>query len=167
MVQETVETRNGRRIEKGVEKEMGMKMEMKTEMKKKMKKQVERWCKERWRQGMGEDWERGGRGVMVREDGERGGNGGRGGDGTGDGHRSRRVLGHSGGRRPANRKAGCPPAKFGGVTDRGFTFPHHHGLASARISSIAHPPHPPHPPPPLPPHLAVDEEEIRKELTRD
>ena len=58
------------------------------------------------------------------------------GDGMGDGgdggNLSREVLRHSGGRRSANRKASCPPAKFGGVTDRGFTFPHLHHFASAR-----------------------------------
>ena len=62
------------------------------------------------------------------------------GDGMGDGgdggDLSRKVLRHSGGRRSANRKASCPPAKFGGVTDRGFTFPHLHHFASARRSRL-------------------------------
>ena len=62
------------------------------------------------------------------------------GDGMGDGgdggDMSREELRHSGGRRSANRKASCPPAKFGGVTDRGFTFPHLHHFASARRSRL-------------------------------
>ena len=71
------------------------------------------------------------------------------GDGGDGGDLSREVLRHSGGRRSANRKASCPPAKFGGVTDRGFTLPHLHHFTSVRESSIARPP--PLLPLPLPP----------------
>ena len=94
------------------------------------------------------------------------GNGGDGGDGDGmgdggdGGDLSREVLRHSGGRRSANRKASCPPAKFGGVTDRGFTLPHLHHFTSVRVSSIARPP--PLLPLPLPPSpiLSLTAEEI-------
>ena len=88
------------------------------------------------------------------------GNGGDGGDGDGmadggdGGDLSREMLRHSGGRRSANRKASCPPAKFGGVTDRGFTFPHLHHFASARRSRP--PPLLPLPLPPPPDSLSLE-----------